>query len=425
MTPFLDNATLDYLYSLHRRGIKIGLHRTEALLKRCGNPHRELPVIHIAGTNGKGTTAAMIASILKSSGRKVGLYTSPHLVRFNERIRVNGAPVSDDWIVSFLNTHRETVDALDSTFFETTTAMMFAYFAERAVDVAVVEVGMGGRLDSSNVAESVVSVLTPIDFDHMEFLGHDLASITKEKCGIFRKGVPVVTAPQRDEAVAVIRLSAQQTQCPVSLSAETHPVSGVSDDANGMCFSINGHQLELPLIGRHQVVNAQTAVAAAATFDSKINENTISAGLRAVSWPGRLQRLAEDPPAYYDVGHNAHGVEAATLSLRELFPDARFGAVCALKRKKDLDRIMPILCNNFEEVVTVQPRHGDFHDPVSLAAILKESGVPVEASASLAQGLKQCKSTHEKVNVWLIFGTHYIAEEVFDLFDFPFDKGDI
>jgi dihydrofolate synthase/folylpolyglutamate synthase len=195
----LSSSTLDYIFQLRRRGIKIGLHRTEALLSRCGNPHYDLPVIHIAGTNGKGSTAAIIATILRKEGKKVGLYTSPHLICFNERIRINGIPISDENITSFLNRFRPDIDILESTFFETTTALAFSYFAQEKVDIAVIEVGLGGRLDSTNVSKSVLSVITPIHFDHMEFLGHDLTSITREKCGIFKKNVPVVMAQQLPE----------------------------------------------------------------------------------------------------------------------------------------------------------------------------------------------------------------------------------
>ena len=159
----------------------------------------------------------MTASILRATGRKVGLYTSPHLVRFNERIRVGGIPIPDEWIVSFLKKYRVEIDTLGSTFFETTTAIMFSYFTDEAVDIAVVEVGMGGRLDSSNVSESVVSVLTPIDFDHMEFLGSDLPSIAKEKCGILKRDVPVVTTPQHKQVMSVIKSSSKEKRCPLFL----------------------------------------------------------------------------------------------------------------------------------------------------------------------------------------------------------------
>ena len=261
MSP-IDSKTLDYLYSLRRRGIKVGLHRTEALLKRCGNPHKGLPVVHIAGTNGKGSTAAMIASVLKRSGLKVGLYTSPHLLRFNERIRVGGIPIDDEQIVAFLTKHRKAIDSLGSTFFETTKAMMFSAFAEERVNIAVVEVGMGGRLDSSNVAESSTSVLTPIDFDHMEFLGNTLAAIATEKCGIFKKGVSVVTAPQPSEAMGVIQSMAEEKGCQLTLAEDLYPMTAVQQHGAGVSFELRGTQVDLPLMGEHQALNAQTAAAA-------------------------------------------------------------------------------------------------------------------------------------------------------------------
>lgn len=395
------------------------------LLKRCKNPHHGLPVIHIAGTNGKGSTAAMTSSILRSTGRKVGLYTSPHLVRFNERIRVGGIPIPDEWIVSFLKKYRGEIDTLGSTFFETTTAMMFSYFADEAVDIAVVEVGLGGRLDSSNVSESIVSVLTPIDFDHMEFLGGDLPSIAREKCGILRKDVPVVTAPQHEKVMSVIESSSKDKECPLFLTSEVCPVAAAVQSPNGSRFAIGETSIDLPLFGKYQVINAQTAIAACSLFDPKLGDDVVKIGLTKIVWPGRLQKLSENPLAYYDVGHNPHGISAAAGSLREIFPKANFGAICGFKKNKDLDGITTVLKKYFNQIITVQPDHGEFHSAEIVAASLKKADIPAEACQSVTEGLERCKSGNKSVDLWFIFGTHYIAEDVFSVFHFPFDKGEI
>jgi dihydrofolate synthase/folylpolyglutamate synthase len=394
-------------------------------LKRCGNPHHDLPVIHIAGTNGKGSTAAMTASILRATGRKVGLYTSPHLVRFNERIRVGGTPISDEWIVSFLKKYRVEIDTLGSTFFETTTAIMFSYFADEAVDIAVVEVGMGGRLDSSNVSESIVSVLTPIDFDHMEFLGGDLPSIAREKCGILKRDVPVVAAPQHEKVMSVIKSSSKEKGCPLFLISEVCPVTETVQKTDGSRFSVGETSIDLPLFGKHQVINAQTSIAACSLFDPKISDNVIKTGLTKVVWPGRLQKLSGNPLAYYDVGHNPHGISAAVRSLREIFPKANFGAVCGFKKNKDLDSIITVLKQYFNQIITVQPNHAEFYSADTVASLLQKAGIPAEACQSVTEGLKRCKVENESVDLWLIFGTHFIAEDVFSFFHFPFDKGEI
>ncbi|MDP7330182.1 MAG: Mur ligase family protein, partial [Candidatus Marinimicrobia bacterium] len=175
------NSLLDYLYKLQRLGIKVGLNHTFELLQRCGNPQNQFQSIHIAGTNGKGSTSAIISSILMEAGLKVGLYTSPHLIRFNERIRVNGKPISDSKIVEFVDEHRSDIDDIESTFFETTTAMAFRYFANKNVDIAVVETGLGGRLDSTNVLTPDLTVITPISLDHRDILGKNILDISKEK----------------------------------------------------------------------------------------------------------------------------------------------------------------------------------------------------------------------------------------------------
>ncbi|HIA94977.1 MAG TPA: bifunctional folylpolyglutamate synthase/dihydrofolate synthase, partial [Candidatus Marinimicrobia bacterium] len=183
MTSSNFPSLIDALYRLERRGIKLGLEHTSALLKSIGNPHNELKFIHVAGTNGKGSTCAMIANILRSKGKNVGLFTSPHLVRFNERIRVNGNPISDDEIIHFMEKANPHIEKIESTFFEATTAMAFDYFRNQKVDIAIIETGLGGRLDSTNVINPHLTVITPISMDHMDILGQDLNTIAKEKAG--------------------------------------------------------------------------------------------------------------------------------------------------------------------------------------------------------------------------------------------------
>lgn len=418
----LDTDTLNYLFTLRRLGIKVGLHRTEALLAKCGNPHHAVPMIHIAGTNGKGSTAAMIASILKETGRKVGLYTSPHLVKFNERIRVNGIPIEDEPIIEFLERYRKDIDLLGSTFFETTTALTFSYFAREEVDIAVVEVGMGGRLDSSNVANPVVSVLTPIDFDHEEYLGHDLASIAREKCGILRKNVPVVVATQRDEVADVIHESVS------SLGIRAHPPTPLDDirvTPNGTHFRMGESSFKIPLLGKHQAANAQAAITACQVFDSTIPIQTVRRGLRQVTWPARLQRMSNDPLVYYDVAHNPHGLGAVLETLGELFNDISAGSICALKKSKHAGTIGRLLNGFCTHAVATAPDHKDFFSPDSLAHELSKWEIDAIPSDSISEALTYCSEPSFRCDLWLIFGTHYIAEEVFQHFDFPFDKGQI
>ncbi|MFQ6673384.1 MAG: bifunctional folylpolyglutamate synthase/dihydrofolate synthase [Fidelibacterota bacterium] len=418
----LDSKTLNYLYTLRRRGIKVGLHRTEALLSKCGDPHREIPVIHIAGTNGKGSTAAMIASILRESGRKVGLYTSPHLVRFNERVRINGIPIPDNRIKDFLKQQKKSIDALGSTFFETTTALTFSFFATEHVDVGVVEVGLGGRLDSSNVANTVVSVLTPIDYDHMEFLGSDLASIAREKCGILKAGAPVVTAPQRRTVMEVVRQSASTVGTDLSVVADVSPAEMIGLKRDATQFRVGKFDYAIPLLGRHQVTNAQTAITACRVFDSTIGTAHIRRGLKEVKWPGRLQKMSDDPLVFYDVAHNPHGLKAVLNTLEELFPRRNVAAVCALKKRKQIQPMAELLSEHCRRVVTTAPGHDGFFTPDGLALRLSQGGVRTSPAATVSEALALCSDEASPRDLWLIFGTHYMAESVFDEFHFSFDN---
>lgn len=421
----LDETLLNRLFTLRRRGVKVGLHRTEALLAKCGNPHQDVPVIHVAGTNGKGSTAAMIASILKASGRRVGLYTSPHLVRYNERIRTDGIPISDERIVSFFDSYNSAVDTLGSTFFETTTALAFSHFAHSRVDVAVIEVGLGGRLDSSNVARSILTVLTPIHYDHMEYLGHDISSIALEKCGIFKAGVPAVTSVQLAEASDVIESSATETGIELHIAPQTCPLNDSRISPKGSRFSYCGRNIALPLIGRHQITNAQTAIAASIRFDGNIEMPAISGGLGKVRWPGRLQQMSARPLVFYDVAHNPHGLAAVFSALHELFPDKKTGTVYALKKNKHLDEISRLVEAHCSLAITTTPDYGQFFEPDVLANELNKSAIADATASTPKAALNLMKKAESECDIWLIFGTHYIAKDVFDYFHFPFDNGQI
>lgn len=421
----LTDDTLDYLYALRRRGIKVGLHRTRALLKQCENPHWNIPMIHIAGTNGKGSTAAMIASILSETDLKVGLYTSPHLVRFNERIRVDGVPIDDDQIAGFLNRYRKDIDRLGSTFFETTTALTFHYFSREKVDIAVVEVGMGGRLDSSNVGNSILSVLAPIDMDHVEYLGHNLRSIAREKCGILRKNIPVVSSIQHDDVLKVIRESVSPLGSALYYAPETSPISQTRVGQEGTRFLMDNQTWEIPLLGEHQAINAQTAILASRLYSKRVTLSALERGLRNITWPGRLQRMCDDPPVYYDVAHNPHGLKAVLKTLRELFGGFRIGAIFALKKTKEVRPIGHLLRKHSVQVVTTAPENGDFFTPESLAHELSRLGIRSIPAPSLSEALDHSDGGFLPCDLWLVFGTHFIAEGVFRKFHFPFDKGQI
>jgi len=307
------------LYSLNRHGIKVGLHRTKFLLKKCDNPHNKINFIHIAGTNGKGSTASLIANILKQNNLRVGLYTSPHLINFNERIRINGQTISDERINYFLREHSQNIKNLGSTFFETTTALMFNYFFEEKIDIGIIETGLGGRLDSTNVIKPLISVLTNIDFDHMELLGNSLDSITKEKCGIIKNNIPVVIQKQKKEVKNIIIQKCKTTNSKLIDSSEKYPISKITHNNFETSFNINKLKLKIGLMGNHQILNAQTAIATILEYDPTLNKKKIAQGLKSISWPGRLQKISTIPLILYDVGHNINSIRNTIKSIKKNF----------------------------------------------------------------------------------------------------------
>src|SRR3989338_1387571 len=248
-------STLDYLYSLERFGIKLGLETTQKMLDVLENPHHTFKSIHVTGTNGKGSTCAFLASILQEAGYKTGLYTSPHLVKFNERIKINGFDIPHQDLLQLISEIKEKCSHLNPTFFEFTTAMAFLYFARQKVDFAVIEVGMGGRLDATNVIMPEVSIITNIGFDHMKHLGDSKEAIAREKAAIIKEKVPLVTAEQDPLLVSYFEKVCRQKQSPIFLVKDVTIISK-QESLSGQSFTVDGGKFSITLLGRHQQTNA-------------------------------------------------------------------------------------------------------------------------------------------------------------------------
>lgn len=297
-----------YLDSLEKFGINLGLNRIEHLLKKMGDPQLKFRSLHVAGTNGKGSTCAVMSSILKEAGYRVGLYTSPHLFDYTERIKVNGRDISHRSFLDGIKKVKRAAERMKEppTVFEVLTAVAFWCFAQQKVDYAVVEVGMGGRLDATNVITPLVSVITNIDYEHTEVLGKSLAKIAREKAGIIKTGVPVVTAESKSEPLQVMKRIAQRE--------------------GSLLIAINRKQpaMSSNLIGTHQRVNAACAVTALRVAGIKVSRKNIQDGLRKVLWPGRFQIIAEKPLIIVDGAHNPAGIKTLEVTICERFPGAKF-----------------------------------------------------------------------------------------------------
>ncbi len=356
--------TLDFLYSLSGRGIKLGLENTSRLLDYFGNPQLKTPTIHIAGTNGKGSTAAFVESILRASGYRVGLYTSPHILDFRERIQINRQLIAPEDIIHWVAALNQASTEINiaPTFFEFGTLMAFLHFNRQKTDWNVVEVGMGGRLDSTNLCQGRVCIITPISRDHESSLGTRLSQIAQEKAAIIKHACTVVCSTQENEVIQVIRDQSRRHQAPLLQLGQDFQVDIQSHSLEGQVFDFNGPEiwykgLEIALTGRHQSVNAGLAVAACtALADPAVTEQTIRQGLRSASWSGRLEICGSNPSLILDGAHNLDSFEKLTASLSELFSHKRKIWVIGIMNDKPLAEITELISDYADYIVVTQPK---------------------------------------------------------------------
>ena len=415
------NQLLEDLYVLQRLGIKVGLEHTQRLLEVCSNPQDNFISIHIAGTNGKGSTSAMLSSILIEAGYNVGLYTSPHLLKFNERIRVNSIPISDERIVEFMSKYKSAINEIESTFFETTTAMTFDYFDKKKVDVAVIETGLGGRLDSTNVIKPKVTVISSITADHTEILGDDLETIAFEKGGIIKMGVPLILSSQSEEVKNVLLEIADRKDVNVTYCNQ-NDIKNVSISETGTKFNWRDIDYETCLIGEHQARNAVLAIEASKTFSDIITSAIIIDGLKNVNWPARIQKMHKTLPIFYDVAHNPHGIQVALDSLFMIYHEKPIGLL-ALKADKELKLIVPKLKNRFKElIVTSKPDLG-LMEAKDLYDSLINYGIKAIFEPDIIKAIDLVNKSVSKISPGLIFGSHYIGETIYKKYGFSFDNG--
>jgi len=394
----------------------MGLNHTLWLLKSLKNPQDNFKTIHLAGTNGKGSTAAIINSILIANGYKVGLYTSPHLISFNERIRVNGVTITDEEIISFMKHVEPAINKIKSTFFEVTTAMAFYHFNNNDVDIAIIETGLGGRLDSTNVVNPSLTVMTPISLDHRDILGSTIEKIAKEKAGIIKRGVPLITANQVNNVSKILESRIREKESVMHTCPNPESVKLSSD---GTSFEVYGNNFNTSLIGEHQAQNAALAIATIKLFNPKISYETISKGLRNVHWPGRLQLVSDK--IYYDVAHNENGVKSVLDNLSRMFPTSKFYGLLCLKGDKEIDCIAESIKSQFEMLVVSTSKDGLLLKPQKLSKELHNLKVENFPSSDINSSISKINKVRNPNDVILIFGSHYIANEVFSEFEIPFD----
>ena len=350
--------TIDYLFNstplfqnVGKDAYKEGLENTHLLDEHFGHPHRQFKTIHVAGTNGKGSCSHTLAAILQSAGYKVGLYTSPHLVDFRERIRINGTPVSEAYVIDFVENHRAFFEPLHPSFFELTTAMAFNYFAEQQVDVAVIEVGLGGRLDCTNIIRPDLCVITNISFDHVQFLGDTLAKIASEKAGIIKEDIPVVIGETTPETKPVFAEKAIQVNAPIHFAEEEHFLleSSINEQGKRIYQTKEYADLEGELGGLCQIKNTNTLLSAIRILQDigyNINDTHVREGFAHVcsltGLMGRWQKILETPVAFCDTGHNKAGIQYIVEQLsRQTYRQLHI--VMGMVNDKDISGVLAML----------------------------------------------------------------------------------
>ena len=412
------NSTLEFLYKLHNRGIKLGLENIKSFLSICDNPHHRIQTIHLAGTNGKGSTASFIAKILQEHGLKVGLYTSPHLLRFNERIRINGRAISDDDIIYFVNKYKKTIKDSSITFFETTTALAFSYFANNNVDIAIIETGLGGRLDSTNVIVPIQTIITEIDYEHTHILGESIDLIASEKCGIFKEEVPVLTTNLNQEVLEVIVRHAKQKKCNLQkINPEKSFI--IEHNPDSLFFFHDNNEFYIPQAGSYQRDNAVLAIETCKKHFNRIEISEIQSALSQWVWPGRMQLMKKD--FFYDVAHNVSGIKALVNDLCSIYKKKPMGIV-VLKKDKINPNLVDIFHQSFEKlIISTIPSKDILSKKEIKNNILLEKFEFMENLNEALYAIDQIDYSGGKV----VFGSHYIAKETYNFFDFSFDNGAI
>jgi dihydrofolate synthase / folylpolyglutamate synthase len=448
-------AALEYLLSRidFERAVTVPYHRREFhlermhdLLARLDNPQKSLQVVHIAGTKGKGSTAAMIAAILSAAGHRTGLYTSPHLDRIEERLAIDGCPCSPEQFVELLERVRPAVEAMDRvgrtktdggdvlvgpTYFEITTAMAFLHFAEQATDIAVVEVGLGGRLDSTNVVRPLVSVITSISFDHMKQLGATLDAIAREKAGIIKPGVPVVSSVIGDEPRRAIEEVARQcrstiSQLGVDFDFTYRPPHELDSAAACGEMDFRLHQtggeeqlgsLRLALLGRHQAANAAVALATIAELRRqgwKVPESAIRAGLAATRCPARIEVVSRRPTIVIDTAHNLASIRSLVETLDESFTARRRLLLFAATQEKQVREMLEILLPQFERVILTRYWKNPRGLPLAqLAAMAAEiSDVPQEVFPTPSEAWRRVRQLTTPEHLVCVTGSFFLAAEI-------------
>ena len=411
--------SLDYLYHLEKFGMIFGLTQVERILNAVGNPHKEIQAIHVGGTNGKGSTAAMMGSILQREGYRVGLYTSPHLIRFTERIKVNGKEIEEDEVAALTRWMKKEIESAGIvppfTFFDFTTAMALHYFNQKLVDLAILEVGLGGRLDSTNVVDPLISVVTNVAKDHEEYLGKTILKIAKEKAGIIKKRRPFITAASQPRVLRLFSKICQEKRSPYFRVGKEFRYVRTGDgdfDYEGLNRKLWGVHLNLK--GSHQVVNAIAALGAMEVLENlgyRVSTEAMVDGLREVEWPGRLEMISASPRVILDGAHNPAGVLALKESLKKEFQYQHLILLVGIMKDKNSRSMLHLLAPLADHIILTKPHTDRATPPPLLKKTLGWNGKNAEVEEDLKKAIDRGLSLTREEDLLCITGSLYTVGE--------------
>ena len=423
------NLALDYLYSFVDYSLKhaselakadFNLDRMFALMETLGNPQNKYPIIHVAGTKGKGSTSALCASELKAAGYKVGLYTSPHLEDYVERIQVNGRPITHSRMVKLVEEIKPAVAKIPRlTTFEITTALGFLAFARAGVDAAVIEVGLGGRLDATNVITPKVSVITSLSMDHTAVLGDTLAKIAGEKAGIIKQGVPVVSSPQKKEALEVVLRVARDKSSPTLLVGRDIEYQLLESSLDGQTVQLTDNlqpstfTFKLPLLGSHQLINAATAYTALKASGLRISNAAIQKGFSQVKWHARFEVVRRNPPVIFDSAHNDDSFARLRETLDKYFPGKEVYLIFGASEDKNIPGMFRELRSKIKKVIVTRADHPRALEMEKIQALAMQAGLQSEAVIPVSSALTRALELSARDgSIVLSAGSMFVTAEV-------------
>jgi len=418
------NQALDYLYSFVDYSLKhsselakadFNLNRMFALMDSMGNPQKKYPIIHVAGTKGKGSVSALCASALKAAGYKTGLYTSPHLLDFVERIQIDGNPISHAQLVELVEDIKPYVAKIEKlTTFEITTALAFLAFAKYNVTAAVFEVGLGGRLDATNIVTPNVSVITSLSYDHTAVLGNTLTLIAGEKAGIIKQNIPVVSSPQKDEALEVLLRVAKLKDAEFTLVGKDITYELIESNIKGQTFQLSNLQaFNIPLLGKHQIENAATAYTALKKSGIKISDEQIQTGFANVRWPARFEIARLNPTVIFDSAHNHDSFLRLSQTLDEHFPNQKVYLIFGASEDKNILDMFSALKSKIEKIIATRADHPRALEAERIVELAEQAEIKSEAVTPVKEALKRALELSSKDgSIVLSAGSMFVTAEV-------------